>query len=69
MGWIEYTEDLNNSRRTAFCREYRQVPHAPRWVVSFPLTILIMNMRSDGFHRGEPPGGTRARGSATPPQG
>jgi hypothetical protein len=26
MGWIAYTDDLNNPRRTAFCREYRQVP-------------------------------------------
>jgi hypothetical protein len=26
MGWIEYTDDLNNPRRTAFCREYRRVP-------------------------------------------
>jgi len=27
MGWIAYTDDLNNPRRTAFCREYRQIPH------------------------------------------
>jgi len=26
MGWVEYTDDLNNPRRTTFCREYRQVP-------------------------------------------
>jgi hypothetical protein len=26
MGWIEYTDDLDNHRRTAFCREYRQIP-------------------------------------------
>jgi hypothetical protein len=25
MGWIEYTDDLDNHRRTAFCREYRQI--------------------------------------------
>jgi len=25
MGWIQYTDDLNNQRRTAFCREYRSV--------------------------------------------
>jgi hypothetical protein len=28
MGWIAYTDDLNNPRRTAFCREYRQIPHS-----------------------------------------
>jgi hypothetical protein len=26
MGWIEYTDDLDNLRRTAFCREYRRTP-------------------------------------------
>jgi hypothetical protein len=26
MGWINYSDDLNNLRRTAFCREYRQIP-------------------------------------------
>jgi hypothetical protein len=29
LGWIEYTDDLNNPRRTAFCREYRQIPGSP----------------------------------------
>ena len=28
MGWIEYSDDLNNPRRTTFCREYRQVLHS-----------------------------------------
>ena len=23
MGWVQYTDDLNNQRRTSFCREYR----------------------------------------------
>jgi hypothetical protein len=26
MGWIEYTDDLDNHRRTTFCREYREIP-------------------------------------------
>ena len=29
MGWIAYTDDLNNHRRTAFCRGYRQIPNSP----------------------------------------
>jgi hypothetical protein len=47
MGWISYQDDLNNLRRTAFCREYRQVSNSPR-VASFPSTTPIMNMRSEG---------------------
>jgi len=30
MGWIEYTDDSNNQRRTTFCREYRQISNSPK---------------------------------------